>query len=251
MQTALQSLRLYLKHFPGLRSSHIRVFGNAAGPRERGWAALTGALGLPGAAVGAQVAPGGPGVPALFGVVERVFEGAYRRDLLLRSDEPAPGFFTVSIYGDRGTTSLQGYLFGDEAATVAAREEPVWQAWMEAHSSFIDTVLAGVAVADLDAALPWYERLLGRPADDIPMDGLAEWRFAGTGSIQLIREADRAGKALLTLAVDDLEKHVAALEQRGLTPGGIDDTTSEKVLFATITDPEGNTITLVENRARV
>jgi hypothetical protein len=36
-------------------------------------------------------------------------------------------------------------------------------------------VLAGVAVADLDAALPSYERLFGRPADAPPMEGLAEW----------------------------------------------------------------------------
>jgi catechol 2,3-dioxygenase-like lactoylglutathione lyase family enzyme len=31
-----------------------------------------------------------------------------------------------------------------------------------------------IAVADLDAALAWYERLFGRPADSLPMDGLAE-----------------------------------------------------------------------------
>lgn len=36
-------------------------------------------------------------------------------------------------------------------------------------------VLAGIAVADFDAAVSWYERLLGRPADDLPMGGLAEW----------------------------------------------------------------------------
>ena len=103
----------------------------------------------------------------------------------------------------------------------------------------VNDVLAGIAVADLDSALGWYERLLGRPADAIPMDGLAEWHFADTGSIQLIRDADRAGNALLTLSVDDLREHVAVLEQRGLTPGAIDDTSSERVLFASITDPEG------------
>lgn len=38
----------------------------------------------------------------------------------------------------------------------------------------VNRVLAGVAVADLEAALPWYERLFGRSADALPMDGLAE-----------------------------------------------------------------------------
>jgi hypothetical protein len=39
----------------------------------------------------------------------------------------------------------------------------------------VNRVLAGVAVADVDSAIRWYERLLGRPADALPMDGLAEW----------------------------------------------------------------------------
>jgi catechol 2,3-dioxygenase-like lactoylglutathione lyase family enzyme len=112
----------------------------------------------------------------------------------------------------------------------------------------IKDVLAGIAVADFESALAWYERLLGRPADEIPMDGLGEWHFAETGWIQLIHDADRAGNALLTLQVDDLEGYVALLEERGLAPGPIDDTTSDSVLFAAIADPEGNTITLVEQR---
>jgi predicted enzyme related to lactoylglutathione lyase len=110
----------------------------------------------------------------------------------------------------------------------------------------VNSVLAGLAVADVDAAVPWYERLLGRPADALPMEGLAEWHFPQSGAIQVIEDADRAGRSLLTLAVDDLGSELGTL--RGLDPDAIDDTTSDKVLFATVTDPEGNTITLVEQR---
>jgi hypothetical protein len=39
-----------------------------------------------------------------------------------------------------------------------------------------------------------------------------------------------------------------ALRERGLDPDAMDDTTSDTVLFATVTDPEGNAITLVEQR---
>jgi hypothetical protein len=112
----------------------------------------------------------------------------------------------------------------------------------------IKGVLAGVAVADFDSARSWYERLFGRPADETPMEGLAEWYFPGTGAIQLIHDADRAGRALLTVEVDDLQDEVSSLEERGLGPGAIDDTTSDKVKFAAIADPEGNTITLVEEQ---
>jgi catechol 2,3-dioxygenase-like lactoylglutathione lyase family enzyme len=113
----------------------------------------------------------------------------------------------------------------------------------------VNEVLAGVAVADHDSAVGWYEKLLGRPPDATPMPGLAEWHFAETGSIQVIQDAEHAGGALLTVGVDDLREQVAAIEGRGLAPGPIDDTTSDKVQFTTVTDPDGNTITLVEERS--
>ena len=62
----------------------------------------------------------------------------------------------------------------------------------------ITNVLAVVTVADIDSALAWYERLLGRPADKIPMAEAAEWHISEGGWIQLVRDADRAGSALLT-----------------------------------------------------
>jgi predicted enzyme related to lactoylglutathione lyase len=112
----------------------------------------------------------------------------------------------------------------------------------------VNQVLAGLAVSDHDAARGWYERLLGRAADALPMDGLAEWHYPQSGAIQLVEDPERAGRSLLTLAVDDLTQELAALRERGLDPGVMDDTTSDKVLFATVSDPEGNAITLVEQR---
>jgi predicted enzyme related to lactoylglutathione lyase len=112
----------------------------------------------------------------------------------------------------------------------------------------VSRVLAALAVADVASAIGWYERLLGRPADALPMEGLAEWHFPRSGAIQLVEDADRAGRSLLTLGVDDLRAELAELGERGLDPGAMDDATSDKVLFATVTDPEGNVITLVEER---
>jgi glyoxylase I family protein len=112
----------------------------------------------------------------------------------------------------------------------------------------VNRVLAGVAVADVDAALSWYARLFGRPADARPMEGLAEWHVAGGGALQVIARADRAGRSLLTLDVEDLAHELAAMRERGLDAGALDDTTSDKVLIATTTDPDGNEITLVEQR---
>jgi predicted enzyme related to lactoylglutathione lyase len=110
----------------------------------------------------------------------------------------------------------------------------------------VNRVLAGVAVADVDAAKPWYKRLFGRPADAEPMGGLAEWHFPSGGVVQLVASAERAGRSLLTLDVDGLEGEVAAMQERGIDAGPLDNTTSEKVLIATTVDPEGNAVTLVE-----
>jgi hypothetical protein len=49
--------------------------------------------------------------------------------------------------------------------------------------------------------------------------------------------------------VDDLKEELAGLRERALDPGAMDDTTSDKVVFATVTDPEGNAITQVEQRS--
>jgi hypothetical protein len=112
----------------------------------------------------------------------------------------------------------------------------------------VNRVLAGIAVADVGAALPWYEMLFGRPADELPMEGLAEWHVPSGGAVQLVASPERAGRSLLTLDIEDLRRELAALRDRGLDAGPLDDTTSDKVLFATTSDPEGNEITLVEQR---
>jgi glyoxylase I family protein len=112
----------------------------------------------------------------------------------------------------------------------------------------VNRVLAGVGVADVDAALPWYEQLFGRPPDATPMQGLAEWHFSSGGVVQLVQSGERAGRSLLTLDFDDLRGELDAMRERGLDAGPLDDTTSDKVLIAATTDPEGNAITLVQQR---
>jgi glyoxylase I family protein len=110
----------------------------------------------------------------------------------------------------------------------------------------IDHVLAVVPVADLEAARAWYERLFGRPADNRPMEGLVEWRVTDSGWVQVTRDADRAGSALVNFAVDDLDQHVAAIAETGLAPGAIE-TVNKGVQLSAIRDPDGNTITFIGN----
>jgi hypothetical protein len=113
----------------------------------------------------------------------------------------------------------------------------------------INGVLPGIAVADFEGAVGWWSKLLGRPPDERPMADLADWHIPGAGVIQVIQDPERAGKSMLTLSVSDLVAYVAALADRGIPAGRVDITTSDKVLIATVDDPEGNHVTLLQPRS--
>jgi predicted enzyme related to lactoylglutathione lyase len=111
----------------------------------------------------------------------------------------------------------------------------------------VRNVLAAVAVSDLDHAKRRYETLFDRPADAEPMPGPAEWTTPG-GIVQVVVDQHRAGGSLVTLWVPDARQALEDLSARGGPFVKLDDSTSDKVLFATITDLDGNAITVVEVR---
>src|SRR5260370_39118557 len=80
----------------------------------------------------------------------------------------------------------------------------------------INHVFAGIAVADYDAALVWYTRFFGRSPDVIVTENESMWQVAEIGWIYLVGDTNRAGKALSTRLVNDLDDQVAQLNQRGL-----------------------------------
>lgn len=108
----------------------------------------------------------------------------------------------------------------------------------------IEHVLAVVPVSDLPVSALWYERLLGRAPDNRPMETLAEWRVTETGWLQVTEDAERAGSALLNFAVDDLEAHVASVQDRDLEPDATEEVT-KGVTLSSIADPDGNRITFI------
>ena len=104
-------------------------------------------------------------------------------------------------------------------------------------------VFAGIPVADRDAALRWYERLAGRAPDLVPNSREAAWRMNEAGWIYIVADPVRAGSAVNTLLVDDLDKHLAELEQRGIASAGVE-IVGPGVRQAIITDPDGNHLKL-------
>ena len=86
----------------------------------------------------------------------------------------------------------------------------------------VTEVFAGIAVRDRDAAIEFNERLLGAPPTMLPNDDEAAWRLTGGGWLYVLRDADRAGRAVVTLLVDDLDQRLAAAAARGIKLGAVE-----------------------------
>lgn len=127
-----RTLRIYLTHFRGQRSALMQFVAPVAAPDAEAWDRLTAALGVKGLVVGQRwTTPAG--VPAQGGVVEYMTQGPY--DALLRLDTPGPGVMALGAFncGGPSMVALNVYHYGDRAAETAARETPLWQAWMRDH----------------------------------------------------------------------------------------------------------------------
>jgi len=106
-------------------------------------------------------------------------------------------------------------------------------------------VFAGIPVADRDAAVSWYTRLFGSAPELLPNDIEAAWRITDRGWVYVIADPARAGSALHTLLVDDLDAFVSGLTERGVETEPIK-TLAGSVRRTSVTDPDGNVLNIGE-----
>lgn len=106
-------------------------------------------------------------------------------------------------------------------------------------------LFAGVAVADYARAVDWYERLFGRPADVVAHDHESMWRAADGGWVYVVRDEARAGRALVAMAVGDLDAALSELAGRDIRPTSVEPV-GESGRKASVTDAEGNVVALLE-----
>jgi predicted enzyme related to lactoylglutathione lyase len=109
----------------------------------------------------------------------------------------------------------------------------------------IGILFAGVPVTDFGAAVLWYAQLFGRPADIIVKDDEVMWRFADAAWLYVIGDQERAGRALVTLCVTDLDQTVADIAGRGIACGAIE-LVGDAGRKATFTDADGNSLAFIE-----
>jgi glyoxalase/bleomycin resistance protein/dioxygenase superfamily protein len=94
-------------------------------------------------------------------------------------------------------------------------------------------------VRDREAAGDWYERLFGRPPDLVPNEREAAWQLTDRGWIVIEADPSRAGTALHTLLVADLDALLAEIAQRDV-PAGPVETIGPGVRQVIVADPDGN-----------
>ena len=112
----------------------------------------------------------------------------------------------------------------------------------------ITHLFAGIPTADFTTAPSWYERFLQRPPDGFPTAGEAVWQLADGRLLYLVADATRAGNALVTLIVENLDKWIARPARDGIPHRAIEAMTGG-ARITTIIDPDGNRITIGQTPA--
>jgi catechol 2,3-dioxygenase-like lactoylglutathione lyase family enzyme len=116
------------------------------------------------------------------------------------------------------------------------------------NQSVVTHAFAGLPVSDYKAAYDWYVRFFGRPADMFPHGREAVWRLSSTASIYVVQDSERAGKGVVTLALDDLDAYEKRLTADGLTLTEQSGRASPRRLV--IEDADGNHLTLFHDPSR-
>ena len=102
-------------------------------------------------------------------------------------------------------------------------------------------LFAGICVSDFEAARPWYEALFGDEPAFLPHETEAVWEQIDHGYVYIVEDAGRAGNAVLTLFLEDLDSEVAAIAERGVEPANREKY-SNGVRKVTYRDADGNEI---------
>jgi hypothetical protein len=84
-------------------------------------------------------------------------------------------------------------------------------------------LFAGVRVRDIAGARAWYERLLGSEPAFFPNDIEAVWAVGEHRWFYVLEDTPKAGSALVTIMVADLDATAEAITGRGIEPTKLED----------------------------
>lgn len=125
-------LRLYLTHFRGLSCTPFPLMGVSTEPEAEAWNKVITSLSLTDIQLDKHWQTGA-NVPPLAGTLEVRGPAEFPHTFLFRLDQPTTGLahlFAMTM-GDQVYISFRFYLYGNQAAEIATRDEPLWKEWME------------------------------------------------------------------------------------------------------------------------
>ena len=112
---------------------------------------------------------------------------------------------------------------------------------VEVRSRMAVELFAGVGVTDFDRAVAWFESLFGAPAAFVATETEYVWTVAEHSWIYVELRPERAGHAMITVFLDDLDSFVESAAGRGIEPAKREtyENGVRKVIYL---DPDGNEI---------
>lgn len=113
-------------------------------------------------------------------------------------------------------------------------------------SANIKSVIAVVPVKDYDKAVGWYTKLLGRDADIVPVDGVAEWQLADNAWLQVTADPERAGSTTVIIGVNDIHMQRSACAEANVPLGEVVEY-PEIIKMAETVDPDGNKVAFIQD----
>ena len=109
----------------------------------------------------------------------------------------------------------------------------------------LESVIAVVPVTDQVTAVNWYKKLLGRDADVVPVEGVAEWQLAEKVWLQVTTDPDNVGNTTVIISVSDIDAQRTACAEANVSLGEVVKYPGVVKMVDAI-DPDGNKITFVQ-----
>src|SRR6516165_5360010 len=108
----------------------------------------------------------------------------------------------------------------------------------------VEVAFTGIAVSGIAAAQEFYGRVFGRGPDIVASDDEVMWRLTDSAWLYVLVDRARAGSCLVTMAVQDLDAVLTELDVRTLAAEQVEEMDAGRK--ATLRDPDGNTVAIIE-----
>ena len=102
-------------------------------------------------------------------------------------------------------------------------------------------LFGGIPVRDFAEAEPWYARLFGEEPSFRAHATESVWELAENRFLYVVEDPERAGRAIHTVFVEDLDARVESIIARGIEPADRE-TYSNGVRKVTFRDADGNEV---------